>query len=76
MSEVQVQIINDPTYPKIDDSVDKKCDWTKLNQAARKATPITVPEPRGKEENIYIFWTMIMLGIRNVADQQVVPNVH
>ena len=58
------RLVYDPTYPKIDHSVLKKCDWTEFYQDDKEVMPINALESR---------LTVIVQEIRDHIDQQAVP---
>ena len=45
----------DPTYPDIDYSVFKQCDWKEFYGDAKEAIPSDAPEPRGKEVDLRLY---------------------
>ena len=45
----------DSTYPEIDHSVFKECDWTEFYSNAKEAITVNAPEPCGKEVDIHMF---------------------
>ena len=49
------RMVFDPTYPPIDMSQFKKCDWKTFYPAAKEALPTNAPEPRGKEVDIRLY---------------------
>ena len=49
------RIVFDPTYPEIDHSRFKECDWRALYGDAKEAIPPNAPEPRGKEVDLRLF---------------------
>ena len=49
------RLVNDPLYTEIDHSVFKKYDWSEFYRDAKEATPMNVPEPWGKDVDIYLF---------------------
>ena len=44
-----------PSYPEIDDSVFKKCEWSEFYRDAMEAININAPELHGKEVDILMF---------------------
>ena len=48
------RLVYDPSYPEIDHSVLRKCDWSKFYRDANEAIPMNAPEPGGKMIDIYI----------------------
>ncbi|KAI2504635.1 Reverse transcriptase (RNA-dependent DNA polymerase) [Fragilaria crotonensis] len=49
------RIVFDPTYPEIDMTVFKECDWKNYYGNVTEATPPNAPEPRGKEIDLRMF---------------------
>ena len=45
----------DPTYPDIDMSVFKECDWKEFYEDTGEPIPPNAPEPRGKEVDLRLF---------------------
>ena len=45
----------DPSYPEIDHSVFKECDWSEFYRDVKEAIPVNAPEPHGKEVDIRMF---------------------
>ena len=39
------RLVYDPTYPEIDHSVFKECDWSEFHRGAKEAIPMNVQEP-------------------------------
>ena len=39
------RLVYDPSYPEIDHSVFKKCDWAEFYGDAKEAIPMNAPEP-------------------------------
>ena len=39
------RLVYDPSYPKIDHSVFKECDWSEFYMDAKEAIPVNAPEP-------------------------------
>ena len=48
-------ILFDPTYPDIDMTVFKECDWRNYYGDVVEATPLNAPEPRGKDVDLRMF---------------------
>ena len=48
-------MVYDPSYPKIDHHVFKKCDWSEFYRDTEEAIPMNVPEPQGKEVETPMF---------------------
>ena len=48
-------MVFDPSYPAIDMSQFKKCDWKSFYPEAKEAIPTNAPEPRGKEVDIRLY---------------------
>ena len=57
----------DPTYPEVDHSIFKKCDWTEFYWNARVVIPINKVEPTAST----FLWTLIMQEMRDFVDQGV-----
>ena len=53
--EYNSRLVCDPSYPKIDHSVFKECDWSEFYRAVKDAIPMNAPEPQGKEIDICMF---------------------
>ena len=49
------RFVYDPSYPEIDHSVFKKCDWSEIYRDAKEAMPMNAPEPLGKDIDICMF---------------------
>ena len=49
------RMVFDPSYPEIDKSDFKICDWKNFYGNAKKAIPTDVPEARGKEIEIRLY---------------------
>ena len=49
------RMIFDPTYPNIDSSVFKECDWREFYGDVKEAIPPNAPPPRGKEVVMRLF---------------------
>jgi hypothetical protein len=49
------RIVFDPSYPSIDHSKFKECDWRAFYGDAKEAIPPNAPEPRGKEIDLRLF---------------------
>ena len=49
------RMVFDPSYPGIDMSQFKKCDWKSFYPEAKEAIPTNAPEPRGKEVDIRLY---------------------
>jgi hypothetical protein len=49
------RIVFDPSYPNIDMSDFKECDWKQYYGNVTEAIPPNTPEPRGKEVDLCIF---------------------
>ncbi|KAI2498678.1 hypothetical protein MHU86_15800 [Fragilaria crotonensis] len=49
------RIVFDPTYPEIDITVFKECNWKRYYGDVTEATPPNAPEPRGKEIDLRMF---------------------
>ena len=45
----------DPSYPEVDQSIFKKCDWTDLYWDAEEAVQMNAPEHHGKDVDICMF---------------------
>ena len=45
----------DPSYPEIDHSVLRKCDWLEFCEDAKEAIAVNAPELQHKEIDIHIF---------------------
>ena len=43
------------SYPEIDHSLFKTCDWSEFFRDAKEAIPMNASEPQGKEVNICMF---------------------
>ena len=57
------RIVFDLSYPTIDMSTFKECDWKHFYGDAKEAIPPNVPKPRGKDVNIFIcLLTLTMQG--------------
>ena len=48
-------MVFDPTYPDIDMSHFKECDWKDFYPGAKEAIPDNMPEPRGKDVDLRLF---------------------
>ena len=48
------KLMYDPSYPEIDHSVFKKCDWLEFCRDAKVAIPMNAPESPGKEVDIHM----------------------
>lgn len=46
------RIVFDPTYPDIDHTAFKECDWKNIYGDVKEAVPPDAPEPRGKEVDL------------------------
>jgi hypothetical protein len=49
------RVVFDPSYPMIDMSVFKECDWKHMYGDVREAIPPNAPEERGKEVDLRLF---------------------
>ena len=49
------RIVFDPTYPEIDRSAFKECDWKAFYGDVKEAIPPNAPKPRGKDVDIRLF---------------------
>ena len=49
------RMVFDPTYPDIDKSQFKECDWKPFYSSAKEAVPGNAPEPRGKDVDLRLF---------------------
>ena len=49
------RLVLDPTYPDIDMSVFKRCDWTEFYGQVEEPIPPNAPDPRGKEIDLRLF---------------------
>ena len=49
------RMVFDPTYPDIDMSQFKECDWKHFYPEAKEAIPGNMPEPRGKDVDLRVF---------------------
>jgi hypothetical protein len=49
------RIVFDPTYPDLDMSVFKECDWKEFYGNITEAIPPNAPKSRGKETNLRLF---------------------
>ena len=49
------RMVFDPTYPDIDKSQFKECDWKSFYSSAKEAVPGNAPEPRGKDVDLRLF---------------------
>ena len=49
------RLILDPTYPHIDHSQFKECNWREFYGDVREAIPPNAPEPRGKDVDLRLF---------------------
>ena len=49
------RMVFDPTYPDIDMSQFKECDWKAFYPGAKEAIPPNMPEPRGKDVDLRLF---------------------
>ena len=49
------RIVFDPTYPEIDMSVFKECDWKEFYGNIKEAIPPNAPESRGKDIDLRLF---------------------
>ena len=49
------RMVFDPTYPNVDMSVFKECDWGAFYGDVKEAIPPNAPEPRGKEVVLRLF---------------------
>ncbi len=49
------RIVFDPTYPVVDMSSFKECDWRQYYGNVKEAIPPNAPEPRGKEVDLRLF---------------------
>ena len=49
------RMVFDPTYPEIDMSQFKQCDWKSFYPHAKEAIPGNAPEPRGKDVDLRFF---------------------
>ena len=39
------RLVYDPSYPEIDHSVFKECDWSEFYRDAKEAIPVNAPKP-------------------------------
>ena len=49
------RLVYDPTYPEIDHSIFKECDWTEFYRDAKETIPVNASEPCGKEVDIRMY---------------------
>ena len=49
------RLLYHPSYPEIDHSVFRECDWSEFYRDAKEAIPMNAPEPQGKEVDICMF---------------------
>ena len=49
------RMVFDPTYPTVDLTQFKECDWKHFNPQAREQIPGNAPNPRGKDVDLRIF---------------------
>ena len=49
------RMVFDPTYPEIDMSAFKECDWKEFYYEAKEPLPPNMPEPRGKEVDCRLY---------------------
>ena len=49
------RLVHDPSYPEIDHSIFKECDWSEFYRDAKEAIPVNAPEPCGKVVDICMF---------------------
>ena len=49
------RVVFDPSYPTIDMTSFKECDWSSFYGNAREAIPPNAPEPRGKDIDLRMF---------------------
>jgi hypothetical protein len=49
------RLVLDPTYPTIDSSVFKECNWNAFYGDAIEVIPPNAPVPRGKDVNLRLF---------------------
>lgn len=49
------RVVFDPTYPTIDMSVFKECDWKAMYGNVKEAIPPNAPEPRGKDVDLRMY---------------------
>ena len=49
------RLVFDPTYPEIDMSIFKECDWKHFYGDIKEAIPLNAPKPRGKEVDLRMF---------------------
>ena len=49
------RVVFDPTYPDIDMTVFKQCDWKHFYGEAVEAIPPNAPEPRGKDIDLRMY---------------------
>ena len=49
------RIVYDPTYPDVDVSIFKRCDWKAMYDDAMEAIPQKAPEPRGMDFDIRMY---------------------
>ena len=49
------RLVYDPTYPEIDHSVFKECNWSEFYGDAMELISLNVPEPQGKKVDIHMF---------------------
>ena len=50
-----LRMVFDPSYPKIDQSDFKICDWKNFYGNVKEAIPTDAPEPRGKRIDIRLY---------------------
>ena len=48
-------MVFDPTYPEIDMSQFKECDWKSFYGNVKEAIPLNAPPPQGKEVDLRLF---------------------
>ena len=66
------RLVYDCSYPEIDCSNFKECDWSEFYRDAKEAIPMNAPEPRGKLVDIHILWIVTMQGTKCGPDQDVI----
>ena len=48
------KLVYDPSYPEIDHSVFKKCDWSEFHRDSKVDIPANIPEPQVKDVDIFL----------------------
>jgi hypothetical protein len=54
-SKANSRMVFDPSYPTIDMSSFKKCDWRNFYGSAKEALPLNAPAPRGKDVDLRLY---------------------